>query len=378
MANIWRVLTAFLVCCVIAGCAGDTAGVNRADTLGLIDLATPQALPQLPLVVVPTDDGNRGYRTRFAEQWMARSDVLCRQYKDKLMMVSRDIRFTSNVAQLLLSGVATFVTPLSTAHALAGAATMVGGVGAEFDADFFQKQSGEILASAIQTARDNQANQIEINLAKLGPEGYSIYRVQRDVTAYHNMCSLETALAQIRLALKVSSPDAGNTPPAAQGEQASLLQAITAEASHKAAIGAMAGAAEAQRKGLPAATGAALGAGAAVATPNPANAAVAGKEAVSSATPPAPSARRVPGPRVATQLNAAAARKQLYLELGQGAEGKQDPDQVRVGFMKQCWQELPPPAPTNFGLWIDSAGSNELTSVTNCIRRKVSAASGRH
>jgi hypothetical protein len=102
MANIWRVLTAFFVCCVIAGCAGDTAGVNRADALGLVDPAALQALPPLPPLVVPTDGNDQQYRTRFAEQWMARSDVLCRQYKDRLMMVSRDTRFTSNVVQLIL------------------------------------------------------------------------------------------------------------------------------------------------------------------------------------------------------------------------------------------------------------------------------------
>jgi hypothetical protein len=31
------------------------------------------------------------------------------------------------------------------------------------------------------------------------------------------MCSLENALDQIRTSLRVTAPDAGNTPPAAQG-----------------------------------------------------------------------------------------------------------------------------------------------------------------
>ncbi len=35
----------------------------------------------------------------------------------------------------------------------------------------------------------------------------------------NNMCSMETALAQIRASLKATSPDAGITPPAAQGTQ---------------------------------------------------------------------------------------------------------------------------------------------------------------
>src|SRR5690242_20043907 len=101
MAKIWRVATACFACLVIAGCAGDSTGLNRADPLGLDPAAVQalQGLPPLPPLPAIVDSSDPQYRTRFAEQWMARSDVLCRQYKDRLMMVSRDTRFTTNVAQ---------------------------------------------------------------------------------------------------------------------------------------------------------------------------------------------------------------------------------------------------------------------------------------
>ena len=102
-------------------------------------------------------------------------------------------------------------------HPLTGAATIVSGVGAAAQTDTFEQQSGEIIASAIQTARENQANQIEGNLKNLGTGDYSIYRAQRDVIDYHSMCSLETALAQVKSSLKATSPNQGNLPPAAQG-----------------------------------------------------------------------------------------------------------------------------------------------------------------
>jgi hypothetical protein len=158
----------------------------------------------------------------------------------------------------------------------------------------FQKQSGEIIASAIQTSRENQANQIEKNLADLPFERYSIYRAQRDVVEYHNMCSLETALAQIRSALKASSPDAGTSPPAAQGTQSNTLQVGAAQAGAVAEVndriraGAAAGAAAAESKGLPAAAGATLGAAAGATAPgSPGNAAAAaaGAAAVLNAGP---------------------------------------------------------------------------------------------
>ena len=86
------------------------------------------------------------------------------------------------------------------------------------ESDVFSQQAGELIASAIQTARENQANQIEHNLS-FNIKVYSIYRAERDVSEYHNMCSLETALKQARASLQATSPDGGRTPPAAQGSQ---------------------------------------------------------------------------------------------------------------------------------------------------------------
>ena len=146
---------------------------------------------------------------------MARSDLLCRQYKDKIILVSRNTKFATDATTTILSGLATIFTAVGTIHPLTGAATIVSGVGAAAQTDTFQQQSGEIIASAIQTARENQANQIEANL-KLPPAQYNIYRAQRDVIDYHNMCSLENALAQVRASLKATSPNQGQTPPAAQ------------------------------------------------------------------------------------------------------------------------------------------------------------------
>lgn len=133
----------------------------------------------------------------------------------QIILVSRNTKFATDATSTILSGLATIFTAIGTIHPLTGAATIVSGVGAAAQTDTFQQQSGELVASAIQTARENQANQIEANL-KLSPVDYNIYRAQRDVIDYHNMCSLETALAQVRASLKATSPDQGQTPPAAQ------------------------------------------------------------------------------------------------------------------------------------------------------------------
>jgi hypothetical protein len=209
-----------LAAITVAECTplGMRPGIERADDLGLqtapTDVQQLPPLPPLPLLSAP-EARDKFYRDGFVEQWMARSDLLCREYKDKIILVSRNTKFATDATSTILSGLATIFSMVGTIHPLTGAATIVSGVGAAAQTDTFQQQSGEIIASAIQTSRENQANQIETNL-KLSPTEYNIYRAQRDVIDYHNMCSLENALAQVRASLKATSPNQGQTPPAAQ------------------------------------------------------------------------------------------------------------------------------------------------------------------
>src|SRR4051794_10209873 len=100
----WRVCVAGAMASVLFGCSqyGLAPGINRADPLGMqrSDLVGTQAdplvadalasLPVLPPLAVPLPDSpesyQRQYRDSFVEQWMARSDILCRQYRDKLIL----------------------------------------------------------------------------------------------------------------------------------------------------------------------------------------------------------------------------------------------------------------------------------------------------
>src|SRR5215469_1852518 len=180
--------------------------IERADDLGLI---TDQLSPSLLQISSIPRDYTEDDRNQFVEEWMARSDYLCRQYKDKIIRFSRNTRFATDATSTILSGLATIFTAVGTIHPLTGSATIVSGVGAAAQTDTFAQQSGEVVASAIQTARENQANQIEYYLT-FKKDQYNIYKAQRDVIDYHNMCSLETAMAQVRASLKATSPDQGN------------------------------------------------------------------------------------------------------------------------------------------------------------------------
>jgi hypothetical protein len=208
----------FVLLLSFSGCTQVATSTSRAIS-GTDSLDRAPDLSVEPALVPISDFPTKAQRNAYIEALMTHSDVLCAAYKDKIITLSRDQRLSTDIVHTALSGAAALVGTLSAANILAGAGTTVAAIGGTFSTDTFNQQAGEILASAIQTARDNQANQIEINL-KQNVDDYSQARAVRDVFAYHHMCGLETAFASIRSSLKTASPDAGATPQAAQGQQA--------------------------------------------------------------------------------------------------------------------------------------------------------------
>ncbi|HEX5325782.1 MAG TPA: hypothetical protein VFW75_03860, partial [Acetobacteraceae bacterium] len=190
---------------------------DRAEPLPeLMIFPTASATVLTPLVLYGRSD-----RDGYTQLWMRKSDELCSQYKAKIIQASRDSRLAGDIPAAILTTLAAIFTPVNTVRGLAGAAAAVAGTSAVVQTDTFNGQAGEIITLAIETARQNQANQIRQNLLDLDTDQYSIYAAVRDVTDYHDMCSLSTALIQIRNSLRATAPDAGLTPPAAQGRQTS-------------------------------------------------------------------------------------------------------------------------------------------------------------
>jgi hypothetical protein len=202
--------------------------IEHADRIAMMPDDATQ-LPGLSYSLSTTQNYNADQRNQFVEIWMTRSDQLCREFKDKIIAVARGERTATDITSGLLAGLATIFTQIGTVRPLAGAAAIVTGAGSALSADTFAAQTGDVLASAIETARQNQANQIEANL-KVDYASYNIYRAERDVQAYHDLCSLESALNQVRSSLKATSPDAGTTPQAAQGNQAQTTAVAPANA----------------------------------------------------------------------------------------------------------------------------------------------------
>jgi hypothetical protein len=204
-------------CAQLLGQVYSRTQIEHAEPIGMIPNDTSM-LPQITYDIMANTTYSADQRNLYVEAWMTRSDQLCRNFKDQIISVARGERLATGITSGILSGLATIFSQIGTVHPLTGAATIVTGIGGSLSSDTFAQQTGDVLAAAIETARQNQANQIEANL-KSDAASYNIYRAQRDVQAYHDMCSLETALNQIRSSLKATAPDAGGTPQAAQGIQ---------------------------------------------------------------------------------------------------------------------------------------------------------------
>ncbi len=205
---------------LLAGCANITktalgTDLDQAEPLGL---ALPDGQPTAAASFLRY---SRADRDDYTLLWMAKSDAICAGYKAHIIQVSRDSRLASGLLATVLGGLATVFTPVGTVRALAGAASIANGTGAVFQSDTFNGQVGEILTSAIETARRNQANQIKKNLADEDTDQYRLFASLRDVIEYHDMCSLNTALVQVRVSLQTTQPDGGLTAPARQGQQSS-------------------------------------------------------------------------------------------------------------------------------------------------------------
>jgi hypothetical protein len=106
---------------ILSGCSSANNSIERADDLGLPLPGNPFVAPpnsvlmagtevMLPGTSLPTsvDNYSEAYRDAFVEQWMTRSDYLCRQYKDKVIRASRDWRLGTDVLTTALAGLAPF------------------------------------------------------------------------------------------------------------------------------------------------------------------------------------------------------------------------------------------------------------------------------
>ena len=362
-----RGLMLLAVAVAISGCG--QYGSSGPDDLGLAAAVERQPMAvSMPNQAVIND---KIERNKILSQWVLKSDFLCSDYELKLSRGIRDARLGTDAVATILTGLATIFVQPAVTRPLAGAATIALGVGSDVQTDLFMQQAGDVVATAIQTIRARARTELQ-NKWAASYEDYTLEQGLVDIERYdRETCNLNAALNEIRTSLNIAGPLApqANNPiiplPPKQPEGVS-----------GAAPGAVAPAPQAIVTVPPSVQRTPNGQ--IVFTPGSVSTVPAVQPARLPPTPPPPPSKgvtpkgKLPPPPPLTDETAAArarARMQLIQALGQGPDGKGF-DQARVTFMKQCWNELPKPVPTNFSLWLDSAGSETLASVTNCINRK--------
>ena len=165
-------------------------------------------------------------RNQQLSKWLVRSDYLCNKYLTQLSRGIRDSRLSTDVVGTVLSGLATILAPVGTKTALSGAATIVLGVGGDFQSDLFAQQAGEVLISAVQTVRNRARKDLQDKM-QAPYETYTLEQGLVDVQRYdQETCNLNVGLNELRASLIVG-PDVKrpNNPilPLPPGPPSSLL-----------------------------------------------------------------------------------------------------------------------------------------------------------
>src|SRR4051812_38883929 len=180
-------------------------GVSGPNDLGLVE----QLKPRLNVEFIPSPstvltDGVR--RNQELSKWIVVSDDRCNKYLTQLSRGIRDSRLSTDVAGTVLSGLATILTPVGTKTALSGAATIVLGVGGDFQSDLFAQQAGEVLISSVQAvrARARRAMQEKMQGTYVS---YTLEQGLVDVQRYdQETCNLNVGLNELRASL-ISGPE---------------------------------------------------------------------------------------------------------------------------------------------------------------------------
>ena len=368
--HLCRLLVSVVAMGLAAGCG--QYGVSGPNDLGLAARLADAPLPvdMGPDVASLTSEQLKVRRNAILNRWIAKSDFLCSDYQLSLSREIRDSRLATDILATALTGAATIFAKPAVTRPLTGAATIALGIGGDIQSDLFLQQASDVVSTAIQTVR----TQARTTLLQKQTAEYADYVLEQglvDVQRYdRETCNLNVGLNAIRASLNgvgpppqsinpvvpLPPPGSGVAPglggPAAAGPPPATV--VVPPSVQKTPTGQI------------------------VFTPG----SVASVPVVQPPPPPPPPPPRKVTPRLKlppSPPEAAPARMQLFQALGQGPDGKNPPDPARVAFMKQCWNELLKPVPTNFSLWLDSASSETLASVTDCINRKsASPESGSH
>ncbi len=141
-------------------------------------------------------------RNRIQDRITAASDRSCDRYHRRLNAVFSDVNFTLGSLTTVTGGLGALFADTVTSNSLAGAASILSGVRAEFNSDIFREKVAHALTKAMDGARKTKNQEMKGRRDKVINQ-YSVEEAIKDAIDYNSMCSLVAGLEAIDTAVTI-------------------------------------------------------------------------------------------------------------------------------------------------------------------------------
>ena len=171
----------------------------------------------------------RRHRNQVQERILAASNQVCGEYKHGLKQLDSRVNFILGSLTTGLAGAGAIFTGADIVRALSGAAGIASGVRAEFNEDYFQSLTIQVITDGLESKRQEIYEKI-LEEREKGVVKYPVQRAIKDAILYHEHCSLISGLEQAAISIeRAENPgaDAMNKFLKSMGETRSALDVMT-------------------------------------------------------------------------------------------------------------------------------------------------------
>jgi hypothetical protein len=196
------------------------ARIFAISTVGLLTACSSALLSAEPLEIVPADlaaaaGGNN--KREYLGTLVYQSEQKCTVFLNNLVASVGYVNTIGDITSGILSGVATFTTPIGSSHILSGASTIVTGGKTAITSDFYAKASIANFETALQQSYFKSIGDYASALENVDEAKLIVSIEAGKIQGIHSSCGLAPAEAAIQatIAPKTGGTTGGGAPVAA-------------------------------------------------------------------------------------------------------------------------------------------------------------------
>lgn len=180
---------------------------SKAAVAGLSDTTARQCLESATAAFYADPADLERRRDAIQARLMAASTASCTVFLQNLNAIQSNGNFIAGTGATIAGALGAITTHPGVARSMAGLAAGLTGIRAEFNSDYFYRQTAPVIAKSIKTARDKfDMATIQVNRAK-SIRDYPLWSAIGDGLRYNDLCSLESGLETLGTALdQLESP----------------------------------------------------------------------------------------------------------------------------------------------------------------------------